>query len=65
MLREGINISKRLYVINVIFIIFDEGIKVMLVDENYLVFVVNEVENYDKLEKVLVDIRRDVYLYFI
>ena len=37
----------------------------MSADENHLVPVVKEAENYDKLEKALADIRRDVYLHLI
>lgn len=63
--REGTNISKRLHVIYVTFTILDEGTKAMSADENHLVPVVKEAENYDKLEKALADIRRDVYLHLI
>lgn len=37
----------------------------MSADENHLVPVIKEAENYDKLEKALADIRRDVYLHLI
>lgn len=47
------------------FTILDEGTKAMSADENHLVPVVKEAENYDKLEKALADIRRDVYLHLI
>ena len=59
------NIGKRLHVINVTFTIRDEGTKAMSADENHLVPVIKEAENYDKLEKALADIRRDVYLHLI
>ena len=59
------NIGKRLHVINVTFTIPDEGTKAMSADENHLVPVIKEAENYDKLEKALADIRRDVYLHLI
>ena len=59
------NIGKRLHVINVTFTILDEGTKAKSADENHLVPVIKEAENYDKLEKALADIRRDVYLHLI
>lgn len=59
------NIGKRLHVIIVTFTILDEGTKAMSADENHLVTVIKEAENYDKLEKALADIRRDVYLHLI
>ena len=47
------------------FTILGEGTKAMSADENHLVPVIKEAENYDKLEKALADIRRDVYLHLI
>ena len=57
---DGTNIGKRLHVINVTFTVLDEGTLAQAADDNHLIAVIKEPENYEKLSKALTDIRKDV-----